>query len=430
MASNFPFKCNLQNYIANYIKTVLPSLIDTDQSGFMSNRFTGDNLCLVYDTLNFSNQLQKPGILLLIDFEKAFDSIAWSFIKKTLNFFKFKEDIVRWIETFYNQIKSTVIVNNKPTPWFQIERGCRQGDPISPYIFLLCCEILAHMIRQKKEIKGYVLFGKELKITQYADDTSLFLDGSKESFEYCIETILEYAKYSGLAMNFDKTKVIWFGCSQPPNITYLPHLKFEWNPKTFNLLGIEFTTNVQNITEINLNRKLNEINNEILQWSKRDLTPLGKITVIKTILISKIVHILISLPSPSAKILNKINKVLYKFLWGGKPDQIKRTVCVLKPKDGGLGMVDIVTFDKSLKLTWIKRYLNCTSKWKIVIETVYPELNNIENFGDAYMENLNKEISNPFWENVTKYYVEFFKEKNQYSSQMNWISKAFYIIQT
>ena len=81
--------------IAKRIKTVLPSLIDTDQSGFMSNRFTGDNLRLVYDTLNFSNQLQKPGILLLIDFEKAFDSIAWSFIKKTLTFFKFKEDIAR-----------------------------------------------------------------------------------------------------------------------------------------------------------------------------------------------------------------------------------------------------------------------------------------------------------------------------------------------
>ena len=151
----------------------------------MANRFTGDNLRLVYDTLNFSKQLNKPGILLLIDFEKAFDSIAWSFIEKTLSFFKFKQDIIKWIKTFYNNIKSTVIVNNKPTPWFQIGRGCRQGDPISPYIFLLCCEILAHMIRQNKDIKGYMLFGKELKISQFSTISNtyfrLFGEGAAKS---------------------------------------------------------------------------------------------------------------------------------------------------------------------------------------------------------------------------------------------------------
>ena len=67
-----------------------------------------------------------------------------------------------------------------------------------------------------------MLFGLELKINQFADDTSLFLDGSQKSFEYCIETVLEYAKYSGLSMNFDKTNVVWFGCEEPPNRIYLP----------------------------------------------------------------------------------------------------------------------------------------------------------------------------------------------------------------
>ena len=57
---------------------------------------------------------------------------------------------------------------------------------------------------------------KEIKLTQFADDTEIFLDGTKDTFEYCVETILEYAKYSGLSMNFDKTKVVWFGCEHPP----------------------------------------------------------------------------------------------------------------------------------------------------------------------------------------------------------------------
>ena len=125
-------------------------------------------------------------------------------MEKCLSFYNFKNDIKCWIKTFYKNIKSTVIVNNQPTSWFVIERGCRQGDPISPYIFLLCSEILAHMIRQNKDIKGYFVFEKEIKISQYADDTSLFLDGSQKSFETCVHTVMEYAKYSGLAMNLKK----------------------------------------------------------------------------------------------------------------------------------------------------------------------------------------------------------------------------------
>ena len=100
------------------------------------------------------------------------------------------------------------------------------------------------------------------------------------SFEYCVHTILEYAKFSGLAMNFDKTKVVWFGCKDPPNRKYLEQFNFEWNPKTFTLLGVEFTTDLKNIADKNILRKLNEMKTELNQWSKRDLTPFGKITVI------------------------------------------------------------------------------------------------------------------------------------------------------
>ena len=245
--------------IASRIKKILPNIIDLDQSGFMSERFTGDNIRLVYDVLNFSNEHKKSGILLLIDFEKAFDSVAWSFMEKCLSFYNFKDDIKHWIKTFYKNIKSTVIVNNQPTSWFPIKRGCRQGDPISPYIFLICSEILAHMIRQNSEIKGFSILGREIKISQYADDTSLFLDGSKHSFETCVHTVLEYAKFSGLAMNFQKTKVISIGTDTPPVETFLPHLPFEWNPETFNILGIEFTKNLKDISDKNLESKLVEI---------------------------------------------------------------------------------------------------------------------------------------------------------------------------
>ena len=78
------------------------------------------------------------------------------------------------------------------------------------------------MIRQNKKIKGYFISEVEIKITQYADDTSLFLDGSKATFEYCVHTISEYAKYSGLNMNYEKTKVLWFGCRTAPTRYFCP----------------------------------------------------------------------------------------------------------------------------------------------------------------------------------------------------------------
>ena len=83
--------------IASRIKSVLPSLIGREQSGFMAERFTGDNIRQVYDILSLSLEQKKPGIMLLIDFEKAFDSVAWSFIEKTLVYFNFKNDIKKWI---------------------------------------------------------------------------------------------------------------------------------------------------------------------------------------------------------------------------------------------------------------------------------------------------------------------------------------------
>ena len=404
--------------IANRIKTILPSIINSDQSGFMSGRFSGDNIRLLYDILNSSLEHKKTGLLLLIDFEKAFDSVAWSFIKKSLVYFNFKNNIIQWVETFYNNIKSTVIVNNSPTPWFPIQRGCRQGDPISPYIFLICGEILANMIRQSEHIKGYSLFEREIKISQYADDTSLFLDGSKDSFEYCIETILEYAKYSGLKMNFDKTKVVWFGCEYPPNTIFMPHLNFEWNPQVFSMLGVDFTIDLKDITDINITKKLTEITHELNQWSKRDLTPFGRITVIKTLIISKIVHFLIALPSPSLKLLNEINKLLYTYLWNGKPDQIKRTSAKQSLSKGGLGMIDLQLFDKALKLTWIKRLFINNTAWKSIIELKYPKIMNIPKFGDEYKDKILNNMENPFWKEVITYYYSFyakykFKTKNE-----------------
>ena len=128
---------------------------------------------------------------------------------KVLDTFGFGPDLQKWIKVFYTNIKSTVIVGGHVSSWFEIQRGCRQGDPVSPYLFILCVEVLAAMIRENSKIKGITIFDVTHKLAQYADDTQTFLDDNKESFENCINTFQRFGKVSGLMINYDKTDAVW-----------------------------------------------------------------------------------------------------------------------------------------------------------------------------------------------------------------------------
>ena len=197
--------------IANRIKQVLDKLISTDQTGFIEGRFIGENTRLVYDLLQFTEEKHIPGLLLLIDFEKAFDSVSWSFINKVLKFFNFGPSIIKWITVLNKNACSAVTQCGHLSSFFRLGRGCRQGDPISPYLFILCAEILSIRLRNNKNIKGINIDNVELKFSQYADDATAFLDGSKTSLEETIQELDTFANISGLKTNFDKTQVIWIG---------------------------------------------------------------------------------------------------------------------------------------------------------------------------------------------------------------------------
>ena len=375
----------------------------------MPNRFIGDSIRLMYDVLCHGNSSGVPGIIMLIDFEKAFDSISWQFLEKCLIYFRFGQNIRQWIKVLYNETKARVQVNNLYSDWFAIGRGCRQGDPISPYLFLLCAEVLALMVKQNENIHGYRIKNQEIKLSQYADDTSLFLDGSRQSFQYCVHTILEYAKYSGLTMNFEKTKVIRFGPQQGNAEEFLPEMKFHWNPTSFTLLGIDFTTDLLNITDVNIDKKIESIQKEISHWNKRNLTPFGKIVVIKSLLVSKIVHILTSLPNPSEDKMIKIQKMFNEFLWNNKPDKISRKTAKQPRGFGGLGMIDLNLFSQALKVSWYKRLLQPNKmKWKELTFALYPSFTKINDRGSTYTSKLAQQSENPFWKEVLTSCVSYF----------------------
>ena len=200
------FPRDVLDEILNLIESVSE---DFPSYSFISGRYIGENTRLIYDIMNYTDEFNIPGLLLIIDFEKAFDTMSWEFIKKTLHFFNFGDSIKRWISVFYNDISSAVVQSGFLSDFFQIQRGCRQGDPLSPYIFLLCAEILSLMLKQDKDIKGIKIGDSEYTVSQLADDTTIMLDGSEQSFESTMYLLNKFANMSGLKINVSKTRAVW-----------------------------------------------------------------------------------------------------------------------------------------------------------------------------------------------------------------------------
>ena len=257
--------------ITNRLKTVLPNIIHESQTGFLKGRYIGENLRLLYDTLLYTDKEQIPGLLLLVDFSKAFDSVSWSFIQKSLDFFNFGPDIKRWIKTLYNKANSCVQVNGQYSDWFNIERGVRQGDPSSPYLYLICAEILSLMIRTNDEIKGIKMKDKEFLLSQFADDTSLGLDGSERSFTAAIHTFDRFSLISGLHMNCDKTIVVWIGSRKNCGVRFCRDRNFCWDPGIFKVLGVKFSTDIDSITGLNYDGKIVKVKKILNTWKKKTI---------------------------------------------------------------------------------------------------------------------------------------------------------------
>ena len=243
----------------------MKELIHKDQTGFIAGRYIGENTRLIYDIMDHTEQNNLPGLLLLVDFEnfKAFDSVSWSFIYKVLEYFGFGQSIISWVKLFNNNAKLRINQGGNLSSFFNIGRGCRQGDPISPFLFILCAEILAIMIRKNRSIKGIIINDKDHKLSQYADDTVFILDGKEKSSNETLKVLFEYSKFSGLNINFDKTHAVWIGINKYSTKAIKTRWKLSWGKTDFKLLGITFHIDLDKIERINYTEKIHKINSLI-----------------------------------------------------------------------------------------------------------------------------------------------------------------------
>ena len=284
-----------------------------------------------------------------------------------------------------------------------VKRGCRQGDPIAPYLFLLVAEILSRIIEKSSSIKGITIGKHSYKLTQFADDTTIFLDGRTESLQATFNVLETFGSISGLKMNTEKTKLIWIGskkhCKEKLNVSS----KLHWGDSDFNLLGIDFSIELTQMPELNYKKVILRVKQTLNSWRHRYLTPIGKITVIKTLILSKFTHLFISVSTPP-HLINTINKLLFSYIWDGKPDKINRQQICKNISDGGLAMIHVCNFERSLKIRWVKHIIsgrNCA--WLTLLNHEIKDLNKLALLGGDW---LNHRISNlnPFWNSIFIFY--------------------------
>ena len=360
----------LTKALAQRLQKVIHKIINPDQVGYIKGRYIGENIRIIFDLLTHCEEEKIEAYIAQIDFEKAFDSIEWPFLFKTLEMFNFGDNFIKWIRILYTDIHACVGNNGHYSKYFKLTRSIRQGCPISALLFLLVAEIIAIDIRNDDNIKGIKIKDIIYKINLMADDTTLFLKDIV-SLSLAIQRFDTFSKYSGLKLNLSKTELIPIGKSKKKKIILpedLQKIKVKNGP--FKALGIWFAGTDKETTELNLDNRMKNMETLINIWKPRNLSLKGKITIIKTLILPQIQFLFASIFIPD-DYLKRIDALLSQYLWGknkhGKNNKpkVKHTTLIAPIDKGGLGMVDVYAVHTASKCSWIKRLNNnSTSKCK------------------------------------------------------------------
>ena len=334
--------------IANRLRSVIHLLIDSDQTGSIAGRYIGANLRTIADVIHYCDADEREGILMALDFKNAFNTVEHEFLYGVLREFNFGENFIGWVQLLHKSTELTVVNNGFTSRWFKTSRGLQQGCPASAPLFALVVEILAIKIRASILVEGIELSGTIFKISQYCDDTTLFVKDST-SAERVIDIVRDFGKDSGLQLNMDKSDFMWLGpkrrsgeeiCGREP----VDKIK---------ILGVWFSAN-ENCNRINTEAVEGKIRKTVDNWKQRDLTLKGKITVVKALLTSQLVYLFAS-DSIDEKVLNAIQSHIMKYVWRGRPPKVAKRTMILPVEKGGLNLPDVMNIYKANRISWMGR---------------------------------------------------------------------------
>ncbi|XP_057760081.1 uncharacterized protein LOC130980412 [Arachis stenosperma] len=334
--------------LARRLKGIMGKLTQPTQCSFVPGRQSSDNIVIVQEVIHSmkSKKGKKGWMAIKIDLEKAYDRLKWSFIVDTLKDIGMPDHFINLVYACISTARMRVLWNGEALDEFSPSRGIRQGDPLSPYIFVLCIERLSQLISVAVDTEVWNPIslsrdGPKLSHLCFADDMILFAEASMEQADVIKKVLEAFCNSSGQRVNNEKTRV-FFSNNINHNIRegVSEVLQFSRTNDLGKYLGVPLLHS--RVTDSTYKSIINNLEARLNGWKARTLSLAGRATLVKSILTSLPSYTMQTALLPSST-CNLIDSNCRKFL-RGKTGQVKKTHLlswrkVNKPKNsGGLGI--------------------------------------------------------------------------------------------
>ena len=327
------------------LQKVLPKVIHVSQIGFMKDRSIVDNVFTFWETTALAVKKKQNLAVLLLDFEKAYDRVDWNFLEGSMHRLGFKATWIKGVSSLYRNAYSQVLMAGGIGPRFNITRSVRQGCPLAPFFLLLFVEAMhAFLSAQSTGLCGITLpiEGEENLDSEFADDTTLYVEGSLTNLLQVQEVLLQFCTASEARLNWTKTVAFWVSTEPPPN--WRPHPSFQWTQRgvAVRYLGVQVGINLA--LELHAAPLLLTLRKKLFLWGNAKLSLAGRVIIANHVLLSTVWYIASSWLFAKSCI-GQIRRLIKNFIWAGSDRshvraKVSWNTLITPKRHGGLGIID------------------------------------------------------------------------------------------